>query len=57
MLNSLEATWLERGHGGMADATDLKSVDRKVVRVQVPLPPSKIAEFSSYVCGLLPPDF
>ena len=29
-----------RGHGGMVDATDLKSVDRKVVRVQVPLPPS-----------------
>ena len=24
----------------MVDATDLKSVDRKVVRVQVPLPPS-----------------
>ena len=29
-----------RGHGGMVDAPDLKSVDRKVVRVQVPLPPS-----------------
>lgn len=28
------------GHGGMVDAPDLKSVDRKVVRVQVPLPPS-----------------
>lgn len=28
-----------RGHGGMVDAPDLKSVDRKVVRVQVPLPP------------------
>lgn len=23
----------------MVDATDLKSVDRKIVRVQVPLPP------------------
>lgn len=25
----------------MVDATDLKSVDRKIVRVQVPLPPLK----------------
>ncbi len=29
-----------RGCGGMVDATDLKSVDRKVVWVQVPSPPS-----------------
>ena len=28
-----------RGCGGMVDATDLKSVDRKVVWVQVPSPP------------------
>ena len=27
------------GYGGMVDTTDLKSVDRQVVRVQVPLPP------------------
>ncbi len=28
-----------RGRGGMVDATDLKSVDRKVVRVRVSPPP------------------
>ena len=31
----------QRGYGGMVDTTDLKSVDRQVVRVQVPLPPIK----------------
>lgn len=52
MWNNLEASgvvWSFRGHGGMADATDLKSVDRKVVWVQVPLPPY-ISGFLDYRC-------
>lgn len=44
LVQMLNWCWNEkatvRGRGGMVDATDLKSVDRKVVRVQVPPPPS-----------------
>lgn len=41
IVSQAHSELMPRGHGGMVDATDLKSVDRKVVRVQVPLPPSQ----------------